>query len=432
MSHNGFCSVFASLLCLFWVIVVSGCDLFNTSMVDYFLDHSEIAEATGFTVETKHIMENGTILIPPGETTIIRVTLSNPRNFTVRQELLYVPAGKNISSQQTGPTEIKVSIAGAAEGDTYEPTLVLQSPDGLRDFPSYALRVRCVSFETKLEDFTLDGVSIQDFDPAQGAFRVNVPYSRSTVVLGGTTEHSDALIELYAGVDDSGRLLATGSHTLGLPQNLEVGDNHFYVKITAPSSTAQGYAIVVHRSLSSEREMTAFNILSPANAAGSISGNAVTVIVPYGTDVEAMTASAVCTPGASISPDPAVARSYAAPVAYTVTAADGTSRAYTVTVHVARGIAIGGTIAEGFAALVFSGLPSSVTPGETITIAITGDVTPDEWYAGINGPESSDPSDSGSAIIFSAPMTPGYYNVNVIARVDAVTYSGSFGLTVDN
>ena len=65
------------------------------------------------------------------------------------------------------------------------------------------------------------------------------------------------------------------------------------------------------------------------------SGNEyVTLTVPYGTNPSSLTPTIVHT-GASVSPASGVAKDFTNPVTYTVTAADGSTKAYTVTVTVA-------------------------------------------------------------------------------------------------
>jgi hypothetical protein len=287
-------------------IALGGCDLFNASLVDYLLDHSEIAEATGFTALTRHALEDGTILIPPGEAAELVVSLANPRGFTVRQELLGIPPGKTVSARQTGATEIAVAIAGPEEGDEYDLTLALQSPDGLRDFPSYALRIRCVPFATTLWDLRLDGASLPDFDPARGSFQARVPYARSTLALGGTTEHSTAMIELYAGAEagDPARLLAAGTHTAEAgAQDLAVGENRFSIRVIAPRlGAAEDYALTVYRASASESGLEEFYFAAGAlkyglasgavPGSGSLRGDALGITLPYGTDLGGLAARA--------------------------------------------------------------------------------------------------------------------------------------------
>jgi hypothetical protein len=137
-----------------------------------------------------------------------------------------------------------------------------------------------------------------------------------------------------------------------------------------------------------------------------------------------MTASASHT-GTSISPDPATAKSYAGPVSYTVTAADGSTQDYTVTVNVAPGITISGITVESFAVLTFTG-PSSVSASAPITITISGG-TVSSWHIEVSGPVTS----TYTTNAFTAPSVPGFYSVNVFATVGGVLYSGLFGLAVN-
>ncbi|MFC4598799.1 DUF5018 domain-containing protein, partial [Cohnella hongkongensis] len=83
------------------------------------------------------------------------------------------------------------------------------------------------------------------------------------------------------------------------------------------------------------KEITAFSFASPA-VTGTVNeaSHTISVNVPYGTNVTALTPTIVHT-GASISPNSGVARNFTNPVTYTVTAADGSTQNYTVTVNVA-------------------------------------------------------------------------------------------------
>jgi hypothetical protein len=335
---------FLHVLLVLLALGFAGCDL-NNNMADYFLDNTEVVSIKTAEGKTRYaVTADGTILIPAATalepSTIIGLSLSNPRNFTVRQQLLGVPAGKDISARQTGPNEIEVRIGGAVEGDVCDLTLAMQSPDGLRDFPPYRLSIRCVSFETALRDFTVDGVSVPAFDPGKDAFKMNVPYDRASIALGGTALDPGALIEIYAGPDDSGTLLGQGTQTLETTQALVLGNNFFYVKVSAPSANVQSYALIVYRGANPDKSVTDFQMTFPVSAAGMIdeSTHTISVTVPYGTDVTAMTATASHS-GASISPDPTEARNYAGPVTYTISAVDGTTQSYTVTVNVASNTA---------------------------------------------------------------------------------------------
>ncbi len=78
------------------------------------------------------------------------------------------------------------------------------------------------------------------------------------------------------------------------------------------------------------KNITAFSFASPA-ATGVINGTNISVNVPYGTDVTGLVPTITHT-GASVNPNSGVAQNFTAPVVYTVTASDATTKAYTVTV----------------------------------------------------------------------------------------------------
>jgi hypothetical protein len=336
---------FFILACAVFIFV--GCDLFNNSMVGYFLDNTAEVTVTSMEGVTRIVqMINGTILIPPASdepTTVIGLSVLNPRDLNFRYEIsgeTALSAGRTISADRSGNT-INVEIAGAEEYDEYTLTLAMQSPDGLKDFIPYTMTIRCVSFETALRDFRVNDLH-PPLLPDQYAFTVNVSDDTDTVTLAGITVEDDAELYLYEGTDDTGTLLVNGTHTAETPAPLSLvpGANRFYLKVVAPSTNAQGYPVTVYRGANAAGEITAFSITSPVNAVGIINEGTHTigVTVPYGTDVSSMTAKVIHT-GASIDPNPTEARSYAAPVTYTVTAADGSTREYTVTVQAASNTA---------------------------------------------------------------------------------------------
>ncbi len=112
--------------------------------------------------------------------------------------------------------------------------------------------------------------------------------------------------------------------------------------VTAEDGTSQVYTVVVYllaAPKSSEKDMLTFGITNPYTT-GVISGTNIALTVPYGTDVKSLTAYFTLSPkaiayingigqitGASII-------NFSAPVAYTVTAEDGTTKTYIVTVTI--------------------------------------------------------------------------------------------------
>jgi len=84
---------------------------------------------------------------------------------------------------------------------------------------------------------------------------------------------------------------------------------------------------------SSAKAITAFSLSSPA-AMGIINevNHTIVVTVPFKTDVSTLVPT-ITHKGASINPAPGVAQNFTRPVTYTVTAADNSTQAYTVTVY---------------------------------------------------------------------------------------------------
>lgn len=80
-------------------------------------------------------------------------------------------------------------------------------------------------------------------------------------------------------------------------------------------------------------ESFVFDALSPAVTA-NISGTSITATVPTGTDVTSLAPDIEISAGATVSPASNVERDFTSPVQYTVTAADGSTQVYTVTVSV--------------------------------------------------------------------------------------------------
>ena len=152
---------------------------------------------------------------------------------------------------------------------------------------------------------------------------------------------------------DVGSLVATFSTTgakVTVGQMLQtsgVTPNDFSSPVTytvaAADLSTQTYTVTVTVAASSAKDLTSFAFLSannaglPADVIATISGTTITATVPAGTDVTALVAS-FTTSGASVAVGGAMqtsgvtANNFTAPVSYVVTAADGSTKSYTVTV----------------------------------------------------------------------------------------------------
>ncbi|MET0342879.1 MAG: hypothetical protein ABW252_17870, partial [Polyangiales bacterium] len=140
--------------------------------------------------------------------------------------------------------------------------------------------------------------------------------------------------------------------------------------VTAADGSTKTYTVTVTVAPSTAKAVTAFAL---SGAAGVFTGNNIAVTVPYGTTLTALTPTTLTTTGASISPLANAPQNFTSPVVYTVTAADGTTATYTVTVTVAPNPAkeITAFALEG-AAGVFTGNNIAVTvPFGTNVMAMT-------------------------------------------------------------
>ncbi|HLO18095.1 MAG TPA: DUF5018 domain-containing protein, partial [Anaerolineales bacterium] len=118
---------------------------------------------------------------------------------------------------------------------------------------------------------------------------------------------------------------------------------------------------------STTKAITAFSFASPA-VGGVINeaAHTIAVTVPSGTNVTALVPTITHT-GASINPASGVAQNFTNPLTYTVTAADGSTQAYTVTVTVAPASSTKAITAFSFA----SPIANSVINETAHTIAVT-------------------------------------------------------------
>jgi len=105
--------------------------------------------------------------------------------------------------------------------------------------------------------------------------------------------------------------------------------------VTAADASTQTYTVTVTIAANTAKAITAFSFTSPA-ATGIINEatHEIDVTVPYGTVVTALVPTITCT-GVILSPASGAAQDFTNPLAYTVTAADTSTQAYSVTVTIA-------------------------------------------------------------------------------------------------
>ncbi len=152
--------------------------------------------------------------------------------------------------------------------------------------------------------------------------------------------------------------------------------------VTAADSSIKGYTVTVTVAEDDSKDITAFTILG---ILGTIGTDTVNLTVPYGTDVTSLIPT-ISISGASINPSSGIPQDFSSPVIYEVTAADSSTKEYTVYVTVASDdsknitsfsiMGVSGTIGTNTIDLI---LPYGTdTTSLTPTIIITGvSVNPD-------------------------------------------------------
>jgi hypothetical protein len=167
------------------VLLFGSCDMFNNSAMGYIAEHTAEVRVAGVSGKTNYaVMTSGTILIPPGNATI-GVALINPQNFTVIQNVSNsTSAAGTVTSQQTGSGEIVISITGAVEGDNYDLILAMKSPDGLRDFPSRIIKVKCARFFDGSVPTALD-TYLKSIQTSPGSYVIAITGNGSTTTNPG-------------------------------------------------------------------------------------------------------------------------------------------------------------------------------------------------------------------------------------------------------
>jgi uncharacterized protein YjdB len=181
------------------------------------------------------------------------------------------------------------------------------------------------SKDVMLSNLTINGTKVAEFAPDTLSYELELPYETTEIpTVGATAQHAKEMV---------GVTQATG---LAAPDNIAT------VLVTAENGRTQVYTVSFTVALNSAKAITAFSFtLSESEPEGQVvegiineAAKTITVTVSHGTDVTALVPTIIHT-GESISPGSGEARNFSAPVIYTVTAADGTTAEYTVTVYVA-------------------------------------------------------------------------------------------------
>lgn len=258
-------------------------------------------------------------------------------------------------------TGASVAVAGAVQtsGTTAknfsEPlTYTVIAADGSKT--TYTVIVTAASSSAKeINAFALVGV-VGTINETANTIAVNLPSGTNVTGLVATFASSGASVKVGTALQTSG----TTANNFPVP---------VIYTVTAADGTAATYTVTVTLAASAAREITAFSL---GGVVGTIdpAGKKIAVILPYGTNVTALVAAFTVT-GSSVKVLTKVQKSgmtannFTAPVAYLVTAADGTTTTYTVTVTLAA------NSAKEITAYALGGVVGSINaPARTISVSM--------------------------------------------------------------
>ncbi|MEI8095433.1 MAG: hypothetical protein WCG80_14575 [Spirochaetales bacterium] len=205
--------------------------------------------------------------------------------------------------------------SGVAHDFTKPATYTVTATDGTtKDYtvsiaPSSAKEILTFAFSSPAATGIIDSTA--------GTIAITVPYSTTTL---------NGLVPTFS-INGASVAPASGvARDFSLPVT--------YV-ITAEDGTTRTYTVTVTKATASANDITGFTFSAPSVtgtiADSSATSGTVSVGVPYGTVRTSLTPS-ITISGASISPATGIAQNFTNPVTYTVTAADSTTKTYTVTV----------------------------------------------------------------------------------------------------
>ncbi len=169
-----------------------------------------------------------------------------------------------------------------------------------------------------------------------GTMAVTVPYGTNVTTLVATFASTGASVKVDSTAQTSG----------GTPNNFT--DPVVYTAYAGDGST-KNYTVTVTIASNTAKNITAFSFLSVNNpgistdVTGTIGESAISVALPFGTDVSALkatfsTSGASVTVGGVLQVTNVTANDFTCPVIYTVHADDSSTKPYTVTIYLARGV----------------------------------------------------------------------------------------------
>ena len=118
----------------------------------------------------------------------------------------------------------------------------------------------------------------------------------------------------------------------GVAQNFT---NPVTYTVTAQDGSMKQYIVTVVTASNNAKDITQFSI--PGQSGNAVIGtNTISLSMPFGTNLTNLVPDVIVSPNASVTPASGVARNFSTPQTYTVRAADGTTKQYSVNISIAQ------------------------------------------------------------------------------------------------
>ena len=286
--------------------------------------------------------------------------LSN-NNDALTEDVIATISGSSIDAVVPFGTDVTALKATFSTfGSTVEVNTVLQNRGITSNDFSRALIYSVTAADGSTKDYTVtvnvaasdakDLTAFSFMSSNNGALDEDVTATISGTSIDATVPFGTDVTALKATFSTSGETVEVNS----VVQNSGVTANDFSsavtYTVTAADSSTKDYTVTVNIAASDAKDLTAFSFMSSNNGAldedvtATISGTSIDATVPFGTDVTALKAT-FSTSGETVEVNSVVqnsgvtANDFSSAVTYTVTAADSSTKDYTVTVTEASAVA---------------------------------------------------------------------------------------------
>ena len=336
-----------SLAIFVLVLALNACDHFYNPLKPYIEEATSRTSGLGMSIEpAPFVREDGSKFISPkdesGQAVIITVELRNPQKYNLAlglegagSNIIDVNGKKKASAELSSDKQkVFVKIDNQERLDIFDLTLTMEANG--RPMDPYKLP----KLECRYLGATLGSLTVTPLNHAKGVHSSPVtvdlsnPAKEFTTAFPYGTEYIDVEAILPHGVYSQGTIGGVSIGDGPIPQ-IQVGSDDsgtkISIEVTADCGKKATYTLTIRVGKADSNSIIGFAFGIPLETVIIDEGaKTISVSVPFGTDVRNLTPVVTHT---GISCSPATAQDFIYPVTYTVTAHNGLTAAYKVTVY---------------------------------------------------------------------------------------------------